>query len=379
MKIGIITLPLHTNYGGILQAYALQTVLQRMGHDVQIIDRDSMKMRKLSLWKMPLAYSKRIVKNLIGRPTPIFLEQKLNLETPVIRQHTNKFIEKYIRRFIIEDFNQIKDAEFDAFVVGSDQVWRPRYFEPMFGADISDAYLGFAKGRDVIRLSYAASFGVDTWEYNSRQTENCKELLKLFKGVSVREDSAVELCRKYYGIDAVHVLDPTMLLSLEDYISLIDVARPSQSDGELLTYILDVTEEKSKFIKDVSAKTGYKPFSVIAQSTDFNTEVSMRIQPPLESWLKGFMDAKIVITDSFHACVFSILFRKPFLAIVNEGRGASRFRSLLGLFGLEDRIVDINKPISKEIIEIPVPVSVYKTLDALRDKSFDFLNKINNE
>lgn len=379
MKIGIITLPLHTNYGGILQAYALQTVLQRLGHDVEVIDYDSMKPRRLPLWKMPLAYSKRIVKNLIGRPTPIFLEQKLNRETPVIRQHTNKFIEKYIRRFVIEDFNQIKEAEFDAFVVGSDQVWRPRYFETMFGTDISDAYLRFAKDWEVIRLSYAASFGVDSWEYDSQQTENCKELLKLFKGVSVREDSAVELCRRYYGIDAVHVLDPTMLLSQEDYISLIDADGSTQSDGEIMTYILDVTEEKSRFIKDISTKTGYKPFSVIAKSKDFNTDVNNRIQPPLESWLKGFMDAKIVITDSFHACVFSILFRKPFLAIVNEGRGASRFRSLLGLFGLEDRIVDIHKPISKEIIETPVPASVYETLDALREKSFDFLNKINHE
>lgn len=379
MKIGIITLPLHTNYGGILQAYALQTVLQRMGHDVRIIDHDSMKMRKLSLWKMPLAYSKRIVKNLIGLPTPIFLEQRLNQEIPVIRQHTNRFIEKYIRRFVIEDFNQIKKADFDAFVVGSDQVWRPRYFEPMFMTDITDAYLGFAKDWDVIRLSYAASFGVDIWEYNSRQTKNCKELLKLFKGVSVREDSAVELCRKYYGLDAVHVLDPTMLLSREDYVSLIDAARPPQSDGELMTYILDVTEDKSRFIKDVSIETGYKPFSVIAKSKDFNAEVSNRIQPPLESWLKGFMDAKIVITDSFHACVFSILFRKPFLAIVNEGRGASRFRSLLGLFGLEDRIVDIHKSIKKEKIETPVPASVYETLDGLREKSVDFLNKLSHE
>ena len=379
MKIGIITLPLHTNYGGILQAYALQTVMQRMGHDVRIIDYDSMKPLRLPLWKMPLAYSKRIVKNLIGRPTPIFFEQKVNRETPVIRQHTNRFIDKYLRRFVIEDFNQIRETDFDAFVVGSDQVWRPRYFEPMFRTDITDAYLGFAKDWDIIRLSYAASFGVDTWEYNSRQTENCKELLKLFKGVSVREDSAVELCRKFYGIDAVHVLDPTMLLTLEDYISLIDVARPPQSDGELLTYILDVTEEKSKFIKDVSAKTSYKTFSVIAQSTDFNTEVSMRIQPPLESWLKGFMDAKIVITDSFHACVFSILFRKPFLAIVNEGRGASRFRSLLGLFGLEDRIVDIHKPIGNEMIETPLPAHVYGTLNVLREKSINFLNKLNYE
>lgn len=377
MKIGIITLPLHTNYGGILQAYALQTVLQRMGHDVRIIDHDSMKMRKLSLWKMPLAYSKRIIKNIIGRPTPIFLEQKLNRETPVIRQHTNKFIEKYIRRFIIEDFNQIKESDFDAFVVGSDQVWRPKYFEQSFKSNISNAFLGFAKDWDIIRLSYAASFGVDTWEYNSRQTENCKELLKLFKGVSVREDSAVELCRNYYGIDAVHVLDPTMLLTKEDYMLLISSIDLPPSEGEIMTYILDKTESKLSVVEEISLKTRYKPFSVLAESKDVIKDVRFRIQPPVEKWLKGFYDAKIVVTDSFHACVFSIIFHKPFIAILNEQRGASRFHSLLKMFNLEDRILVPNVMNTFEKIEEPLPSSVYDKLGELRKYSLSFLDFIN--
>lgn len=95
MKIGVLTLPLHTNYGGILQAYALQTVLERMGHEVCLIER-RVKPYRLPLWKMPFSYGKRILKNLTGHPYPIFYEQKVNREMPVIRQYTDKFIVPYI-------------------------------------------------------------------------------------------------------------------------------------------------------------------------------------------------------------------------------------------------------------------------------------------
>lgn len=377
MKIGIVTLPLHTNYGGILQAYALQTVLQKMGHKVWVIDYDNRKSCWPPLSRMPGVYIKRIIKNLIGRPTPIFLEQKINRDSPVIRQHTNKFINKYIQRFIIEDFNQIKETDFDAFVVGSDQVWRPRYFESMFKTDITDAYLGFAEHWDVIRLSYAASFGVDEWEYDLNQTRICKKLLKLFKGVSVREESAIKLCNNQYDIEAVHVLDPTMLLSCEDYVCLIDTNQHPMSDGEIMTYILDPTENKLNIVKDIVRQTGYRTFSVIAKSKDIAADVSNLIQPPLEDWLSGFMNAKIVITDSFHACVFSILFKKPFLAIINEDRGASRFYSLLKMFNLEDRIVDRFNSSNEMDIESPIPETVYSILAELKDKSINFLNIIN--
>ena len=64
-----------------------------------------------------------------------------------------------------------------------------------------------------------------------------------------------------------------------------------------------------------------------------------RVQPPVEQWLRGFYDAEFVVTDSFHACVFSILFHKPFIVVGNARRGMSRFKSLLSIFALGDRLV----------------------------------------
>jgi hypothetical protein len=373
MKVGIITLPLQTNYGGILQAYALQTYLERRGHDVQVIDYNGEQSYKLSIRNMPLVYAKRIIENLLGNPVPIFLEQKRNRERAVVRQNTDKFIEKYIHRFPITDFSQIDANNFDAFVVGSDQVWRPRYFEMSYKSNISNAYLSFAKSWNVLRISYAASFGVDLWEYNRYQTKECRELLATFDAISVREDSAIHLCERYLGVSAEHMIDPTMLLSVEDYIHLIDNANPPQSQGQILSYILDNNKDKEQIQGYISRKTGYRIFSVIAKNDDFRSDISSRIQPSVESWLKGFLDAKLVITDSFHACVFSILFRKPFYAIINERRGASRFKSLLKLFGLEDRIIDI-KFIGSDINVQPISESVYQKLTELKSKSEHFLN-----
>ena len=113
MKIGILTLPLHTNYGGILQAYALQTVLERMGHDVCLIEKKRQPLR-LPLWKAPLSYGKRIVKNLTGHPYPIFFERKVNREEPLVRQNTDKFVNKYIKRRFVDDFSEIGKDDFDA-------------------------------------------------------------------------------------------------------------------------------------------------------------------------------------------------------------------------------------------------------------------------
>lgn len=333
MKIGIITLPLHTNYGGILQAYALQAVLERMGHDVCLIEERRGPL-SLPLWKAPLSYGKRILKNILGHPCPIFYERKVNRETPIVRQNTDKFINIYIKRRIVDSFSDLNENDFDAIVVGSDQIWRPKYFP-----HIEHAFLDFTKDWNIKRIAYAASFGTDDWEYNSKQTSECGRLLRMFDAVSVREDLGVDLCKRYFGVEAQHVLDPTMLLVKEDYIKLFEAANTPKSNGNLLCYILDETEEKTALIKSIAGEKGLIPFNVKSISDDINSPLSERIQPSLEQWLRGFYDADFVITDSFHACVFSIIFNKPFIVYGNVNRGMSRFISLLNMFGLKDRLV----------------------------------------
>lgn len=336
MRIGIITLRLHTNYGGILQAYALQTVLERMGHNVVLIEKYKAPL-SLPKWKMPLSYGKRIIKRLFGKKCIIFYEKRYNQEMQIISKNTNEFINKYINRVIIKDFSEIGEDDFNAIIVGSDQVWRTVYYKK--DNDIKNVYLKFTIGWDIKRIAYAASFGTDKWEYTSKQTIECAELLKYFNAVSVRECSAVDLCRRYFNRDVEQVLDPTLLLNADDYINLFRKANIPQSKGTLLVYILDETPEKCQLIEELIRKTGLIPFRVNTQESNMNIPLNERIQPPVESWIRGFYDAEFVFTDSFHACVFSIIFNKKFIVYGNTQRGLSRFNSLLKTFGMQNRLI----------------------------------------
>ena len=335
MRIGIITIPPYANYGGLLQAYALCHVLQGMGHEVEVVYRsDSGKHRQ---WLMPLVYVKRaILKYVFGRRICVFHEKRMSREWPVIIQNTIGFVEKHIPYRDYGKYSNIRQGDYDAFVVGSDQIWRPCFA----WGDIEDAFLRFAEGWDVRRIAYAASFGVDHWEYTGKQTEVCARLARQFDAITVRESSGVDLCRKYLGVDATHVLDPTMLLDPTDYEALIgDDSTPHK--GEILTYVLDWNEGKRQILERLEQLTGKRSFRANSRYEEgFEAPLEERIQPSVESWLQGFRDAAMVVTDSFHACAFSIIFNKPFYVVGNKNRGLARIHSLLAMFGLEDRLVE---------------------------------------
>lgn len=329
MKIGILTLPLHTNYGGILQAYALQTVLERIGHEVLVIDTPNIKATP-SLLTLGI----RILKRLSGEHPGVFYEWKYNKEFPIISQNTQSFVDRYIHRKVVNSPEELKEEDFDAIVVGSDQIWRPKYYEK-----IENAYLDFAEHWNIKRIAYAASFGTDEWEYTHQQTVKCGELLRKFNAVSVRESSGVQLCKEHFDVEALYVLDPTMLLNKEDYIKLIKTSQTRKSKGTMLNYILDETPRKKALIKQIAKEKKLKPFRINSRVEDNSAPLNERIQPSVEQWLRGFYDAEFVVTDSFHACVFSILFGKPFVVIGNKERGMARFNSLLKNFGLNERMI----------------------------------------
>ncbi len=335
MRIGILTLPLHTNYGGILQAYALQTILECIGHEAVVLDKSPY--RHLPLWKMPLSYPKRILEKYILGETSvrIFAEQWHNRAYPIISQYTQMFIDTYIHRREVNDLSKLDEKDFEAIVVGSDQIWRVRYYPK-----IENAFLDFAqRWKQVKRVAYAPSFGTDVWEYSQKQTERCKLLLQKFDAVSVRESSAVELCAKYFECEATHVLDPTLLLNVEDYMWLVARQGVKHNSNMLLQYILDEDETKKELVECIANEKGLNIVRGNSKVEDVTAQLEERIQPAVEQWLCGFQDADFVITDSFHACVFSIIYNKPFIVYGNEKRGYARFLSLLSLFGLEDRLV----------------------------------------
>ncbi len=370
MKIGVQTLPLHINYGGILQAYALQTALQRMGHEVYIIDKSAY--TTLNPVELLCSFALRWVKRYILQDKRIFLSRRAQWqhEYPIISQYTQSFIDRYINCFPCKEYSVLPKNCFDAIVVGSDQVWRPKYFGKSI---IADAYLEFARDWDIKRIAYAASFGTDKWEYSRVQTAKCRALIAMFDAVSVREDSAVRLCKKHFDVDAKHVVDPTMLLHKEDYIELVNMAGTPQSPGDLLVYILDQTPDKQVVVDRVATTKGLTPFDTKAKG---GASPEGRVQPPVEQWIRGFMDAEFVVTDSFHACVFAIIFNKPFIAYGNVSRGSSRFVSMLSKFGLQQQFISKSQMLNIDSLERKIDwVEVNRELKSLQQEAYNYLRE----
>ena len=364
MKISILTLDLQTNFGGILQAYALQTVLERMGHEVVHLQAKHSRLHNPVV--MPLVWCKRLYRKYFqgDRQLPIF-------ENPYkwAGKNTDRFISSNLNcRFLApEEWNEGLAREYDVIVVGSDQVWRPNYT-----SDVTRFFTAFLGHSDIRRIAYAASFGVDVNEFSEEQLACGREYLKLFSAISVREESGIRLCKELFDVQACQVLDPTLLLSREDYQRFASTA--PQSPGNLMVYVLDRTEEKDAFIAEFAEKRGLVPFYANSKTEiPWNVDIPIgeRKQPPLENWLRGFADAEFVLTDSFHACVFSILFHKPFGVFVNLERGLSRIESLLRPLGLMDRCitdapVDLDRSIDWKFIDNVLMQKTESSLDFLK-------------
>lgn len=367
MKIAIMTQPLGKNYGGMIQAWAMQQVLKSAGHEPVTIDRQ-VDVKGFGYNTARFGY--RILQKILGkRKEPINFERHL----PEILQHSYAFIEQHLSMSELLNSTEKLKAHFErehyaAVIVGSDQTWRPKY-----SPNIDNFFLDFMQGSNIKRIAYASSFGVDEWEFTKQQTQRCARLAKQFDVVSVRENSGVGLCREYLGVDATHVLDPTLLLDSGDYEQLYSAGELPKRQG-IYTYILDRENWKSQAVetaKKMLHKSEYSNQLKIELSNLSNNNISGSLMPSLEGWIKGFADADYVITDSFHGTVFSIIFNKPFISLINPSRGASRFYSLANELGLGSRIIkEYNKEAMEELLREPVDYeAVNNKLGLLRQES----------
>ena len=374
MKIGIITQPLGCNYGGLLQNYALQQILRKLGHDVYTINRRTCDIYTCR-WDVILRWQlKRYIKKLLGREYSLTRK-----EYNFIKQNCTNFVEENIQA--TKRFNNNKGLKsiidkhgFNAYIVGSDQVWRPMYSE-----NIYNDFLDFCQNEpNIKRLAYAASFGVSEWEFNIEQTKECSRLAKLFDAISIREDSGIALCKEHLEVDAIHVLDPTLLLEKEDYIKLVEKAGEPVSNGNVFCYILDNNETIKNGIQYIEQTLSLNSFQVKAKNEKWalkrGEDINDHIIPSPTKWLRAFMDAKMVFTDSFHGCVFSIIFNKPFWVIGNEVRGNARFDSLLRMFNLESRRISID---DIKDIDFTTPIDWEKVNETKKEwqiRSIKFIN-----
>ncbi|MCG6267268.1 polysaccharide pyruvyl transferase family protein [Vibrio furnissii] len=363
MKIGLLTYNLGQNYGGILQAYALMNVLKKLSHEPELLYIETKYDRNWKSFIKSTVLSHFTSKyNFLVHEDEIFKNMFSFIDNHIYPK-TNKLT-------CYEDFKNVTKNNYEAYIVGSDQVWRADLYKY-----IDFAFFDFVKNDEPIFISYAPSFGVDVWNYSDQDTIKFKNQIKRFSGVSVREESGVSLCKKHFDVDAIHVLDPTALLGKDVYQSLISMDLNDRPDGELLTYILDDNEDKRKLTDRVSSQLSYKNFKVGPKEKNSN-KIKDMIYPPVTSWLQGFNDAKFVITDSFHGCVFSVIFNKPFIVYGNKKRGMARFKSFLGKLGLENRLIEGFEFVTNELIEKDIDwVSVNEKLRNEQENSISYLKK----
>ncbi|HDG7825910.1 polysaccharide pyruvyl transferase family protein [Klebsiella sp. RHBSTW-00484] len=371
MKIAILTLPLHVNYGGNIQNYSLQRALKNLGHEPVTIN---CKIRSISPVRKFLSAIKKTLTQSKDKRNYLLTKNEFN---SIACNHRN-FINQYISITQPVEYSSLSalfDAEhFDAILVGSDQVWRPKYTE-----NIEHYFLDFLeKNKEIKKISYAASFGSELWEYSHEQQRRCQELLRHFNAVSVRESLAVNMCRDNFGISASHVLDPTMLLTKEDYLFLIKDSPLDYNNGKIFNYTLDTSEDKRDFVISISEKLQRDVFFTYPIKTKkqsvFISDIDNYKYPSIESWLNSFHNADFVVTDSFHGTVFSIIFNKPFIALANQARGTARFLSLLELFDLKERLVTDIHGFDDNILYNHIDYNkVNQKLDLLRSDSLRFL------
>lgn len=367
----ILTHAIFHNIGGLLQAYALQQAMKKLGRKCCTIDylqRDWCGWMSAQGPRAKLRYWCTLIRMLAGSRkewTPRYLLPSL------ARPFKSRFLNLWKLDNRRKRFPKLADGS--PFVVGSDQVWRAVYAREM--ETVPFFFLNFAtKDQRKLSIAYAASFGSDEWEGTPEETEECARLLKDFKAVSVREHSGIRICREIFGVDAVQMPDPTLLLEAADYSRVIRRWWTRRLPKPFMAvYLLDETAEKRALTQAVAGSANLYPQQLTAHGDA--ARAMDRIPLSVPQWLRCMRDCECVLTDSFHGCVFAIIFNKPFVCLGNAGRGSARFDSLLSTFGLQDRL--LTNPTPEQAVECMRTPIDWERVNAIRrseqQRAFEFL------
>ena len=363
--VHILTHPYLGNFGGGLQAYALQQTVTKLGFESNIIEYIPSHIQK--------AYFRSLFRNIyeLSKACAKLVLNKDVHNTPCIKFATVKHFKKHF--LTLNDISNVKPD--DSFIVGSDQVWRAIYARMLGG--VPKYFLDFATPKQRQRsFAYAASFGTDEWEGSSEETEECMQLIRDFKSVSVRETSGIQLCKDIFSIDAVQMPDPTILLQASEYSKLINASLtrlPKQP--YIAKYILDETPDIRCLIEETAKSQ--KLFVQNLLPNGKAKKISDRFPISIPQWLRYIRDAEYVVTDSFHGCVFSIILNKPFVCVSNVARGTARFDTLFEIFGLQQHLVHT---ISSNTLQKPATTDTdWKKINAIlsfeRNRGLCFLRQ----
>lgn len=344
IKVGIVTINDNDNYGNRLQNYAVQRYLENI--HVQGITLKNKQMLN-DKHKFFLRMIKIIIKG----------NQKNKTQRNIEFEKFNENI-KFSER-IVTPFSMIS-KQYDYFIVGSDQVWNPRIGR-MYDVDL----LNFAKNNQKIALS--ASFAIN--ELPKESKEKAKKALSTFKAISVREDAGKKIVEDLTARKDVEVLvDPTMLLTAEEWDKVSKKPAQLKTDKFILNYFLgELSEERKKEIQRIADENNCEVINILDKNSPF-------YETGPSEFLYLEKNAFLICTDSFHSSVFAILYNRPFIVFDREDktRMNSRLETLLSKFKLENRWYKGH--ITDELLKVDY-TEAYKILDVERKKSEDFLKR----
>lgn len=360
MKIGLITITNGENYGNRLQNYAVQEVLKSLGCEVETFKNIT------GQYKDDTKVIKDIIKIFFSK---IYLKldfKEINKLNKIARyMRFQEFNKKYINisNYVIKKGNVPANLseKFDYFICGSDQVWNPNFY---FNSEVD--FLTFAKKGQ--RIAYSPSFGV------SKIPDDRKEdYIKWINGMdylSVREQAGANIIKELTNREAIVLVDPTMMLSKNEWLSIAKMPRWKSDKKYILTYFLgNKDEETEKRINKIAKENNLEVINLM----DINNKNIYCVDP--REFIALINNAELMCTDSFHGIVFSLIMKTNFILFNrkdNEVSMNSRLETLLSLFNMKNRI---NENVTDTDIFNVDFSKVDKIIDDERNKAIQYLKE----
>lgn len=363
MKVGILTYHFANNYGAILQTYAMQSILEKKGVDVEVLNYVSFVQESHNrLWEKEFR-TKAMLRNIIRIPNYAKRKRRIGKFGAFRKNflHLSKLVnnEKELLDYVGQNIELV--------IVGSDQVWNP------MTDDFDEIYFNIAKS-DKRVVSYAASMGKAV----EKDLDRYRESLSCFERISTREKTGKEIIEEIIsGTEVENVLDPTLLLERDRYEEL--AKRGVGIDGEyILCYYLGREEDKKvlKYMKEISRKMNLPVYYINANNGRISYQKTAINDAGPEDFLRLIKNATVVFTNSFHATAFSIKLGVPFYNFEKKLSNDTRKRDLLKRVGITDRAVydfDTSMDIKTDIKDIEQANII---INEIKKESEAFINTV---
>lgn len=373
-NVGIITIHGIDNFGSLLQAFATQEVIRKLGYKTEIIDYKYPNAYHLERAKLKspyaqakLSFLQRVQQHFYHKYRSLKVNQAKHILYDAERIRLLDLSQEYKSK---EELNE-SQPKYDIYVTGSDQVWNPRYLY-----EDTTFLLSFTQSKN--KISFSASFG--STEIDMVHRNIMRPLLSEYKAISTRESSGVSLVKEICGKDAICTCDPTLLLSGKEWGEVFD-DEPIIEGDYILCYILTYTATPYpyayKFVKHIQKNLGMKVVFIDEGGLYWcdPRNKSIQVYGPRQI-INLFKNASFIISSSFHGAAFSINFKKDFYSIFPKEVKDERQESLLNILGAGERLIRVGDPFpERDIIPVKNWDNIETRLHNYVDSSLQYLKQ----